>query len=89
MVVRGIITFLKYATSTKSIKIYMEGQPTSTESQKPNADPPKLKLSKRKRLIMRLKLTIESLIENNQITFVSNNTLMLMLPTCIFMKPYL
>ena len=37
---------------------------------------------------MRLKLTIGSLTENNQITFVSNNILMLMLPTCIFMKPY-
>ena len=29
---------------------------------------------------MRLKLTVELLTENNQIIFVSNNTLMLMLP---------
>ena len=48
----------------------MEGQPTSSESQKINADPPKLKLSKLKRLMMKLKLTVESLTENNQITFV-------------------
>ena len=38
--------------------------------------------------MMRLKLTIGLLAENNQITFVSNNILMMMLQTCIFMKPY-
>ena len=48
----------------------MEGQPTSSESQKINADRPKLKLGKLKRLMMKLKLTVESLTENNQIIFV-------------------
>ena len=71
------------------MKFHMDGQSTSPESQKLNADPPKLKLSKAKRLIMRLKLTVESLTGNNQITFVSNNTSVLMLPTRIFLKPYL